>query len=93
MWYTCALTHNCVKGRFTMAVTGKTGADAWYKTVKKQADIYRKFGPKLTAVINTMLAANLLTPTEAAALVAGFNATPEILSAIAKVAEYSGLWG
>lgn len=76
-----------------MAVTGKTGADAWYKTVKKQADIYKKYGPKLVTVVTTMEAAGLLTAAEMAALISAFSAMPALLSAIAKVAEYSGLWG
>lgn len=75
-----------------MAITGKTGADAWYKTLKKQADLYKKFGPKLVTVCQTMHGLGLLEDAEYAALIAAFNSVPEILSAIAKVAEYSGLW-
>lgn len=75
-----------------MAVTGKTGADAWYRTLQKQAAIYKAYGPKLIAVVQVMRTAGLLDEAEYTALINGFNAVPAILSAIAKVAEYSGLW-
>ncbi len=73
-----------------MAVTGRTGADAWYKSVKKQAHIWAKYGPKLAVVAQTCHSLGLLDDAEYAALVAAFSAMPQILSAIAKVAEYSG---
>lgn len=73
-----------------MAVTGRTGADAYSKAVKKQAQLIAKFGPKLTTVAATCHTLGLITDAEYAALVAGFNAVPQILSAVAKVAEYSG---
>lgn len=75
-----------------MAVTGKTGADAWYKTVKKQADLWKKYGPKLAIVVTTMETGGLLTTAEATALRTAFAMVPDLLSAIAKVAQYSGLW-
>lgn len=75
-----------------MATTGKTGADAYYQRVKKQADIYKKYGPKLIAVCQAMRAAGLLEEPEYTALITAFNAVPAILGAIAKVADYSGLY-
>jgi len=74
----------------TPAVTGRTGADTFYKSVKKQAQIWAKYGPKLAAVAQTMHSLGLLEDAEYAALVAAFSAVPSILSAISKVAEYSG---
>lgn len=73
-----------------MAVTGKTGADAFSKAVKRQSLIWAHYGPKLLGVVNTMHTAGLLDTTEYNALVAAFNALPALLSAIAKVAAYSG---
>jgi hypothetical protein len=73
-----------------MAITGKTGADAFYKNVKHQAQLWAKYGPKLAAVCQTMHTAGLLDTTEYTALIAAFNAVPAILAAIAKVADYSG---
>jgi len=74
----------------TPVVTGRTGADAFYKSVKKQAQLWAKYGPKLAAVSQTMHGLGLLDDTEYAALTAAFTAVPNILAAIAKVAEYSG---
>ena len=76
-----------------MATTGKTGADAFAKAVKRQAIIISHYGPKLLAVCSVMHTAGLLDDAEYNALVTGINAVPALLSAIAKVAQYSGLWG
>lgn len=73
-----------------MAVTGRTGADAFSKAVKKQSQIWAKYGPKLSNVCQVMHTAGLLTDAEYAALSNAFTALPALLSAIAKVAEYSG---
>lgn len=73
-----------------MAVTGKTGADGFYKAVKRQSLIWAHYGPKLQAVVNTMHGLGLLTDAEAAALTAAFGSLPALLSAISKVADYSG---
>lgn len=73
-----------------MAVTGKTGADGFSKAVKRQALIYSHYGPKLRALVVTMQGLGLLSTAEAAALTAAFDNLPALLSAIAKVAEYSG---
>ncbi len=73
-----------------MAVTGKTGADGFSKAVKRQALIWAHYGPKLAAVCTTMHGLGLLTDTEYAALTNAFSALPSLLSAIAKVADYSG---
>lgn len=73
-----------------MARTGRTGADAFSKAVKRQSIVWAAYGPKLTKVCQTMHTAGLLDDAEYAALLAAFNALPALLSAIAKVAEYSG---
>lgn len=73
-----------------MAVTGKTGADGFAKAVKRQSLIYAHYGPKLRALVLTMQGLGLLEAAEASALLAAFDSLPAILSAIAKVAEYSG---
>lgn len=73
-----------------MAVTGKTGADAFSKAVKRQALIYAHYGPKLRALVLSMAALGLLEDPEKTALLLAFDNLPAILSAIAKVADYSG---
>lgn len=73
-----------------MAVTGKTGADGFAKAVKRQSIIWSHYGPKLSAVCATMHGLGLLSDAEYSALTAAFNSLPALLSAIAKVAEYSG---
>lgn len=73
-----------------MAVTGKTGADGYYKALKRQSLIWAHYGPKLQGVVNTMHGLGLLSDAEAAALTTAFSSLPAILSAMAKVAEYSG---
>jgi hypothetical protein len=75
-----------------MAVTGKTGADAFYKAVKQQQKIWTSYGPKLAAVAEVAHTAGALNATEYAALVAAFNAVPSILAAIAKLADYSNVF-
>lgn len=73
-----------------MATTGKVGADTWAKSVKKQAEIWAKYGPKLMVVVQSMHTAGLLDEAEYTALTTAFSAVPTILSAISKVADYSG---
>jgi hypothetical protein len=73
-----------------MAVTGKTGADGFRKAIKRQSIIWSHYGPKLKGVCDTMKALGLLDDLEYTALIAAFNALPALMSAIDKVAEYSG---
>lgn len=73
-----------------MPVTGKTGADAWYKAIKRQSIVWAKYGPKLAAVAATMHGLGLLSDAEYTALQNAFSALPALLAAIAKVAQYSG---
>lgn len=70
--------------------TGKTGADAWQKAIKRQAINWQKYGPKLKGLCDVMHAAGLLDDPEYTALINAFNALPVLLTAISKVAEYSG---
>lgn len=73
-----------------MAVTGKTGADGIAKALKRQVIIASHYGPKFLAVCAAMKALGLLTDPEYTAIVTAFNAWPALLSAIQKVADYSG---
>ena len=73
-----------------MAVTGKTGADAFYKAVKKQAQILAHYGLKLIALAGSMHALGLLDDVEYAALTAGFTAVTNMAAALKKMADYSG---
>lgn len=73
-----------------MAVTGRTGADGWYKALKRQSIIWSHYGPKLAAVAATMHGLGLLTDAEYTALTTSFTALPALLAAMAKVADYSG---
>lgn len=73
-----------------MAVTGKTGADAFYKALKRQSIVWSHYGPKFLALVATMHTAGLLDDAEYAALNAAFTALPALLAAMAKVAAYSG---
>lgn len=74
-----------------MAVTGKTGADAFFKALKRQSIVWVKYGPKLIAVINTMHTAGLLLDPEYTALITALNALPAFYAAMQKVADYSGI--
>ncbi len=73
-----------------MAVTGKTGADGFYKALKRQSLIMAHFGPRFLALVNTMHSLGLLDDTDYQALTIAFNALPGLLAAAQKVAEYSG---
>lgn len=75
-----------------MAATGKTGADAFARATKRQAIILAHYAPKLIGVVNSMHSLGLLTDAEQTALITAFTATPALLAAIAKVADYAGLW-
>lgn len=74
-----------------MAITGKTGADAFFKALKRQSIVWAKYGPKLLALANTMHSLGLLLDPEYTALTTGFNALPAFFAAMEKVAEYSGI--
>lgn len=73
-----------------MAVTGKTGADAFFGALKRQSIVWSHYGPKLLALASTMHGLGLLDDAEYQALVAGFNALPVFYAAMKKIADYSG---
>lgn len=73
-----------------MATTGKTGADAWMRTLIKQAQLMASYGPKLQGVISAMEALGLLTASEVAAINAYFAGMAAVAAIMLKVAQYSG---
>lgn len=73
-----------------MATTGKNGSDTVAKLLRHIIKEYAKFGPKLIQTAQIMQTGGLLTAAEYAAIVGFFNVVNEALSALAKVAEYSG---
>lgn len=73
-----------------MAVTGKTGADAIMKTIKRQAIVYQKYAPRLTALIVTMQGLGLLTAGEAALAQAYIEAIVQMGVIFTKISDYSG---
>lgn len=73
-----------------MAVTGKTGADAIWKALKRIVIVLSHYAPKLLATVAIMQAGGQLTSAEAAEITAFINDTASLLAAITKVADYSG---
>lgn len=73
-----------------MAVTGKTGADAIFKTMKRQAIVYQRYAPKLNALITVMQGLSLLTSGEAALAHAYVAAIVEMAVIFQKISDYSG---
>jgi len=73
-----------------MAITGKTGADAIHKTLKRQVIVYGKYHGKLSATISTMQTGGLLTGTEASQAQAYINAIASNEAIFKKIADYSG---
>ncbi len=73
-----------------MATTGRTGADAFFKTLIKQAHLMASYGPKLTLLVQTMEGLGLLTAAEAALVNAYFETMVGLAAVFAKMAEYSG---
>lgn len=73
-----------------MPVTGKTGADAVFKALKRITLTLSHYAPKFLAVVAIMEAGGNITPTDAAAIRAFVASLSELMAALSKVADYSG---
>lgn len=73
-----------------MAITGKTGADAFLKALKRQSIVWSHLGPKFILLCETLHTSGILLTPEYDVLIAFFNTLPAVLAAMAKVADYSG---
>jgi hypothetical protein len=73
-----------------MAITGRTGADAVFKALKRQCIVFQKYNTKLRAVILAAEAATIITSTEAAVCNAFLDSILTACAAFEKVAGYSG---
>lgn len=78
------------KGVCVMAVTGKTGADAFFKAVNRQRITVNAYRAKLLAVISVMQGLSLLTASEAAQAIAMVEAIAAAYDVWIKIADYSG---
>ena len=79
----------CLGGSI-MAVTGRTGADAFFKAVNRQRITVNSYRAKLLSVIAVMQGLSLLTATEAAQAVAMVEAIAAAYDVWQKIADYSG---
>jgi pheromone shutdown protein TraB len=73
-----------------MAVTGKTGADAVFKAIKRVTIVISHYAPKFLAVIAVMEAGGNITSVEAATIRAFITSLNDLMAALSKVAAYSG---
>lgn len=75
-----------------MAITGKTGADATFREMKRITIILSKYHGKFVAAIALAQAAGVITAGEAATLTTLVNTAAAMSDALEKLAAYSGLW-
>lgn len=73
-----------------MPVTGKTGADAVFKALKRIAIVLSHYTPKFLAVVAVMETGGNITALDAAAIRAFVTGLNDLISALSKVADYSG---
>lgn len=73
-----------------MPVTGKTGADAVFKAIKRIAIVMSHYAPKFLAVLAIMESGGNVTAAEAATIRAFITSLNDLLAALSKVADYSG---
>lgn len=73
-----------------MPVTGKTGADAIYKALKRILIVMSHYLPKLKATVAIMVSTGALTTAEAAEVNAFLDSMSALIAAVKKVADYSG---
>jgi predicted DNA-binding protein YlxM (UPF0122 family) len=73
-----------------MAITGKTGADAIFKAIKKTAQVLEKYRPKLLLVIDAAVVANAITADEATIIKGFLSTVTDLVVALGKLADYSG---
>lgn len=73
-----------------MPITGKTGADAIFKALKRVAIVLEKYRPKFLLVIEAAEAAGAISAADAT-LIGGFLSTvTDLVVALGKLADYSG---
>lgn len=70
--------------------TGKTGADAYLRSIQRQARILAKYGPKLLALVEVLHGAGTISDVEYTAITTALNAVIPLAAAMAKVANESG---
>lgn len=73
-----------------MALTGKTGADAVFKALKRICLVIAHYGPKLQAVITAAEDADVVTATQATAARDLVAAAQAACDAFSLIAGYSG---
>lgn len=73
-----------------MAVTGKTGADATYKALKRILIVMSHYLPKFKATVEIMVAGGHLTAAEAVIINEFLDSLAGLIAAVSKVADYSG---
>lgn len=73
-----------------MALTGKTGADAVFKALKRICLVIAHYGPKLQAVITSAEGADVITTDQATAARALVSSAQGACDAFALIAKYSG---
>jgi hypothetical protein len=75
---------------FDMALTGKTGADAIFKALKRICIVLSHYQTKLTLLINAAETATVITSTQAAAARAFVTAANDVCAVFQLLADYSG---
>lgn len=78
------------KWRCQVAVTGKTGADAIFKALKRICIVITKYNTKLVAVVAAAEAASAITSSDASTITSFIAAANSACVAFQKLADYSG---
>lgn len=73
-----------------MPITGKTGADAIFKAIKRIAIVISHYAPKFLATVAVMESGGQITAVEAATIRAFISGLNDLVTALSKVADYSG---
>jgi len=73
-----------------MALTGRTGADAIFKALKRICIVLTKYQSKLVAVIVSAQSAGAITSAQAADATALINLASAACVAFQRIADYSG---
>lgn len=73
-----------------MAITGKTGADAIFKALKRICIVLTKYQAKLQAVVVAAEAAGAITSADATTISAFITVAASTCAAFDRLAQYSG---
>jgi 3-oxoacyl-[acyl-carrier-protein] synthase III len=73
-----------------MALTGKTGADAIFRALKRICIVLSHYSAKLQLLISATEAASVITPSQAAAVRGFLTAANDLCAAFDLMASYSG---